>query len=542
MRRQKLLKTGLFLVSVLLFAAAIWIRSGRIRLSDLRVSGSEAEKLLGNAEETDLALLKRIDFNGYPLFFDEQDSAFYYSLVENDSDAFDPLVRIQGRTGKVKVYLLDGVISPETVRQNRPLLILACDGTRCRKYEIRCTALPLMNIESEIESVRGTQKDRDLKMTLFDNRAEARQRLIRMEGLIHVRGNSSTVFPQLGYKMVLRRTSPGDSIREADVSLLGMDRSDGEWLLSAGYNDQERIRNVFSTVLWNRSCAGNNQFGIRNGLEYRFIELFMNGKYWGLYALGYPLDTQQMQPHRNADSIEALYLFKKTFWSEIYSDLPENLPMRDFEAKGVETTAEEEQARLLLREYDQWLRDGAPGEASEPSSIRPDMDNAVDTWLFVNLVQGADTVNRAGEYVNMFITMLRTDQGTAVVYTPWDLDLTWGNALAQDKQNATFAYGISPGDNSFDMLRNPAHFLFRDDPAVIRERYRQLRNGSWSDGAIDRLIADYEKQIFDSGAYRRDIAKWPGSSQTDPETGLAVFRSYVHDRLKYLDQFIGPAE
>ena len=318
-----------------------------------------------------------------------------------------------------------------------------------------------------------------------------------------------------------------------------MDRTDGEWLLTPAYNDQERIRNVFSTVLWNRSCAGNNQFGIQNGLEYRFLELFMNGKYWGLYALGYPLDTKQMQPHKESDSVKALYLFKKVFWMEKYSDLPEDLQMRDFETKGAGTLAEEERARLLLHEYDQWLQNGAPGEASVPSSIRPDMINAIDTWLFVNLVQGADTVNQEGEYVNMFITMLRTNKDTIVIYTPWDLDLTWGNERGQEMQNATSAYGISPDDNSYVMLRNPAHFLFQEDSSLIRERYWQLRNGAWSDETINQLINEYENLIFDSGAYRRDIRKWPKSSQTDPELELSVFRAYVHDRLEHMDAFIG---
>ena len=198
MRRQKVLKTSLFFATILLFAAAIWIRSDRIRLSDLRISAAEAEELFANAEETDLRLLKSLSFNGYNLFLDEQSSTFYYSLVENDSNAYDPLVRFRGRTNKVKVYITDGEITPGTIKQSLPLVIMAFDGVHYRKYEIRCTTLPLINIESEIESVHGAQKDRDLKMTLFDNRAEARQRLIHMDGLIHVRGNSSTAFPQQG--------------------------------------------------------------------------------------------------------------------------------------------------------------------------------------------------------------------------------------------------------------------------------------------------------------------------------------------------------
>ena len=88
-------------------------------------------------------------------------------------------------------------------------------------------------------------------------------------------------------------------------------RTDGEWLLYSAYNDQERIRNVFSSNLWFTGNAGANRFGIKNGMEYRYLELFLNGEYWGLYALGYPLDSKQMQPETDSRAVKNIYMFKK---------------------------------------------------------------------------------------------------------------------------------------------------------------------------------------------------------------------------------------
>ena len=65
-----------------------------------------------------------------------------------------------------------------------------------------------------------------------------------------------------------------------------------------------------------------------------------------------------------------------------------------------------------------------------------------------------------------------------------------------------------------------------------------MRNSHWSDERLDKQISDYEEKIFNSGAYLRDIGKWPNSTQEDPKQKLSVFRAYVHDRMEAMDRFI----
>lgn len=538
MNLRKGLTALLFLISLLGLAAAVWMRRDGVYLSGCRVTAEEAAALRAGREETDLRLVKQLFFAGYPLFSDESVNSFYYSLVENDPSSFDPAVRWEGNSRRVRVVLTEGELTPENITGNVPLRILAYDDQYYREYAVYCTTLPLLRIDSEIEFIHGNGKDRDLKMILFDNRTDARQRLIRMDGVIHVRGNvSTTVYPKQAYKMTLFQQSPGKHEREADLSLLGM-RTDGEWILYAGYNDQERIRNVFSSVLWFQSCAGDNEFGIRNGNEYRFVELFMNGKYWGLYALGTPLDAKQMEPLRQTEQVDHVFVFKKSFWKPEYSDLPEELLMRDYEIKGEDTRANEETARAMLQDYDNWVLQGASGAASEVYGVRADMGNAIDTWLFVNLVQGMDTVASDGSFVNMFLTLVQTGEETVVIYTPWDLDLTWGNLRRGGIRNSTRPYGIGPENHTYVMLRNPANRLAETEPDLIAERYWKLRSGPWSDAVVQELIAGYETDIFDSGAYLRDIAKWPKSTQEDPALGLSVFSDYAASRFAEMDRFV----
>ena len=104
------------------------------------------------------------------------------------------------------------------------------------------------------------------------------------DGNIHVRGRTAQTYPKKGYRISLIQESLGGNTRPNHVSLLGM-RQDDDWLLYAAYNDQEKIRNVFSSNLWKYTCATDNAQGMDIGMEYRYLELFVNGEYWGLYAL-----------------------------------------------------------------------------------------------------------------------------------------------------------------------------------------------------------------------------------------------------------------
>ena len=52
------------------------------------------------------------------------------------------------------------------------------------------------------------------------------------------------------------------------------------------------------------------------------------------------------------------------------------------------------------------------------------------------------------------------------------------------------------------------------------------------------MLDGCEQDIFGSGAYLRDMERWPEGSYQDPELGLSVFREYVHGRLRSMDQYM----
>ena len=103
---------------------------------------------------------------------------------------------------------------------------------------------------------------------------------------------------------------------------------------------------------------------------------------------------------------------------------------------------------------------------------------------------------------------------------------------------------MDPNDNSLEMSVNPVSSILKNgtDPQMakkIKQRYTELRAGSWSDQAISEMLDGFEQDIYGSGAYLREMERWPKGEYRDPEEGLSRFRAYVQARLRSMDEYIG---
>lgn len=490
------------------------------------IDEQEFNRIISDREESH-SLLEGIRFNEEDLFFDRSSGTFYYSLIEESSAAFNPSVRVASAYDDVQIAFLDGEITTETIENNQTVTVLVYSREFYCRYGLICTTLPLMNINCP-EDIGDDYVDMDI--ALFDNQKGAVNRVVNSSGSIRIRGGDSRRYPKKGYRIQLTMESLGLNERPNHVSLLGM-RQDDDWLLYAGYNDQEKVRNVFSSNLWMYSCAADNEDHIDAGMEYKYLELFINGEYWGLYALGYPIDKKQLGFGKDV-SKEALY--KTSAWfNEKNVGLTEDGAVPGYSQKGVaqETT----EGWRLLAEYYQNLQENSAYSEALYDGI--DIDNAIDTYLFVNLIQGVDHAgkNQINEIYNLYLAISENqDGGLKGLFIPWDMDRTWGNSFGD------IPYGIKP-DLQVSMEAGYLNQIISNQDTDIWEKifskYQALRSGVWSNGTINAQIDQYEADIFDSGAYVRDMERWPDGIYADPSDKLDVFRRYVNERLTEADSY-----
>lgn len=527
---KKIVGSIVLAVSVVIGIYLVCFLGNPVKYEECIVSEEQFENIMAERIETE-CLLDALIFDEEILFLDNADRTFYYSLIEGNKEAYNPGIKIESTAPDLKLAFLEEKITEEGIRDNYTYVLLAYTEQEYCRYNLKCTTLPLMNIECQEEILEETLP---MNITLFDNRQGTANRLTSSEGTIHIRGASARWYDKKGYRFSLTEDSLGNNVRPRKVSLLGM-RQDDDWLLYAAYNDQEKIRNVFSSNLWKYTCASDNAQGIDAGMEYKYIELFMNGEYWGLYALGYPIDTKQMEVQDNSDK-EALYKVVGFVREDSYEILDEG-NIEGYEVKGGKGVAEGEENWDLLLGYRDNLQ--LHMESDEELYGGIDIDNAIDLYLFFNLIQGQDNV--LGDKIkNQYVAIRKEEDGYKALYAPWDMDISWGNGWTPYEMNNVLQYGVEPETNSVMECGYLAQLLANDGAAIwdkVLEKYHSLRKGGWSDENINALIDEYEADIYGSGAYARDKERWSGGNYMDAEIGLADFRAYVMQRLKETDLY-----
>lgn len=491
----------LILFSFLLLGGMVCFKDRGIPLSRLSVSEEQLTEIMSSRLLSDDPLLESLHFGDIELFPDDT-GRWFYSVSSYDSD---PVVRASG----AKV-----LFSGDT--------ILAYTGESYRTYELVRTTLPILQISfDKFPKNMKFETDKAAEMTLIDGSSV--NSTTKAPVKMHMRGGGTITYDKVGYRM---------SFTDKPRSLLGM-RTDDDWILAAGYNEQDKVRNVFSMQLWADGCADHNRFGLHNTTEFRFVEVLFNDRYWGLYQLGYPLDAKQ------TDIRPGEYLIKKIYWNDDHEyDFSRSNLSQCYLVKSSDDLAVQDEGIHQLESV--YLR--LTGENADYEHVA-DLQNAIDIWLFYLLIQGSDSVAPNGGLHDTHLSLKHADEELMILYTPWDLDKTWGNLLNVYVRFAVKVYALPPENNDYIMELNPVQYLLRRDHdgtmAMIRERWNELRNDAWSDDAVDVLLDGYEADIFGSGAYLREMAAWPeGLYVEDPSDGLNTFRSFVHARFAAMDRFI----
>ena len=536
------------IVSVLLGISLILLvflagRNARLpRLSELTLSAQAYEDLKQGRVEDDSLMPETIRFDGCELFYDADNARWFWSLNE-DGDA-DVSVEVRGAKAAFRAFELTAA----SVRAAQEIPFLLYTDSAYREFTLTVTTLPLLRIE-EREEPRvefGVQTptppsyavvhrfgetntpgefrkrtDQPMTLTLWDNRAEASQKIVQRNGSIRLRGYGSSILDKVGYRITLG----------TEANLLGL-RTDNDWILYTPYNDQDKVRKVFLMNLWTDTCGTNNTFGVVNGIEYRWVELFLNDRYWGIYALGYPLDKKQL----NLRDPETEFIAKVYNWTnpEIIEENPAD-PAFGYELRGTYTTEQADAHFQQLRAVNAHWRNAD----KDTILTETDLSSAIDTFLFTRFIQGTDHIRPdTGAIHNYFLTFKKTNDGSVLLmFTPWDMDMVLGNQGNNNSLWYVDFWIISSDDNSYVMKYNPAAVLERAGDEQITEmmraRWQELRAASWSDEAIDAAIEYHRAALWDSGAMLREQSRWPNAPYEGDE--LARFKTYVHERLVSMD-------
>lgn len=527
--KKKIYSFIALLVSILLLFGVFYIDGANSKkLDKLMKDNNDVETIIRSRTKSETPIVDNILFNQEQLIRIDN-SQLFFSLVKKEENYY-PTVKWEydlKERKHVKLIAREIEIDDSFIENNKTLEIITYDKEYYHVDYISYTTLPIMNIMVANEEI--STKEVVASFSFYDNTVDKiDNRLSRMDGTIRVRGTSSSTYPKKGYR-----------IEFTDKHNLLNLRNDDDYVLYAAYNDPEKVRNVFSSNLWFDSCASDNQLDIKMGMEYRYIELFINNKYWGLYALGYPIDEKQLDIEKNGiDVLENYYKKDK-------KNNPENL--YDFEIisdNGYTPKSQNDIKKLWnpITDYYNVLLNKTPINIRE----KIDINNSIDIYLFFNLIQGVDNVVKTkgvNEWLyNIYLVSKNINNQSVMFYIPWDMDRTWGKAFGDDLTIWDEKYDGYDIDYSFNVesdVLSVGKLLHKKDANIlneIKEKYAQLRNSWWSNESITKMLNGYEEDIYNSGAFLRDKNRWPDGLYNNKDTKLQVFKEYVLNRFSYLDK------
>ena len=290
-----------------------------------------------------------------------------------------------------------------------------------------------------------------------------------------------------------------------------------------------RFRNRMLTDLWNLEQdlpydKDNDYQG--NGISGEFVELFMEGKYWGIYEFSDRIDRKKLN-------------LKKT--AEAEGDQPER-------TRGMMWKTLMQAGECSLADWDQdprpnsfdWALDYKnrpcmeqkyPDDRPDQADFRPIcniIDNAtgndvsdqqlmdslesfvyVDQWIdYIILTQAFQIQDNMCK--NYFLSIRNIEKGSIFNLTPWDMDASIGRAVNATEQQGDkwWAFGeqLLQGNNiCYRLGKSKKVTKWRQQ---LYDRWCDLYFSTWSLDSVNTRIDTYANLFHRSGAWAREFDKW----------------------------------
>ncbi|MCF2519670.1 CotH kinase family protein [Dyadobacter sp. CY351] len=394
-----------------------------------------------------------------------------------------------------------------------------------QQYSLYFTQLPLVNLDVPDPAQINLEEEIPGGISI----AEATNSPLISNMAIRIRGNSSSFFPKKNYRVQFKDAQG----KNKDESILGL-RSDKRWLFFGMWNEELRSTNNVSHNLWidmHKLYYASSEPSAVSSIRTRYVEVFMNKSYKGVYMIGEDMDRKQLQLKKNDGDVIRGELFKADDWS--LSAAWEGIGV----ARPSPGAEEWQNWELEYPDYSDWnshqnLLKGVI--ESSDDEFRANIwtlfkqENVIDYFIFLNLLSVEDNMEK-----NYFIG--RYDKGQPWFFIPWDLDGAWGYFPDGVRSNKT------QGDRQNGLFKK----LFRTNPDGFKNklatRYFELRQNILAEADLkNRFQANYN--LLNSNLiYERDAAvsqdNYGGANRSG---GLAYVNNYITQRLSWLDAYFCP--
>jgi spore coat protein CotH len=389
------------------------------------------------------------------------------------------------------------------------------------EFKLYFTQLPVIRITHEGQILDEPRISAQFKMV------ESNHTVLTSNIGIEYRGGWSQSLPKKSLRIEFWEDVKGITTR--DVSLLGM-RSDDDWNLQAMFNEPMRIRSKTNSALWlmiHKAYYLHSEPTAKNGFSMEYAEVFVNNRYRGVYAVSERVDRKQLQLKKpNGTQIRGeLYQGKSwnanvTFGSG-YSNYNNNSDIWG----GQQYRYPEDIINWKnLYNFVRFVVTAPDDEFNEEYSTRFELGNAVDYYIFLNLLRATDNTGK-----NVFIAKYKENE--PYFYVPWDLDGSFGTIWDGSKVNTVN-----------DIMYNGMYKRMWNDGSEngfkekVKQRWQELR---YKIITQENLLAMFQKNfdyLYNNGVYEREKMAWTAFQLDEIEDQFDYMGNWIRRRLNFLDE------
>lgn len=337
-------------------------------------------------------------------------------------------------------------------------------------------------------------------------------------------------------------------------------RKDNSWLLDAAQIDMSRVRNRVAMDIWNdfghKPYYFQQEPKMRNYIRGRFIELFLDDEYRGIFCMTEAIDRSQLKLKKTDNEGVHGCLWKGSGFEYTsfykygdYSNQSET--WGSFEAKYPEVEDDSDTDWSSLYDAVQFVADAGYDNFYSQVDEFIDMPVYQDYFLFAQVLNALD--NLSGK--NLYWACYDKQTDKMITPIPWDLDCTTGQFYNNQKHmeeeltRPEIYYDRIMGDRisyflykaykeNNDELYYPTDWTYLEQ---LNDRYQQCRNDIFSEDSLIARYDHYMDMLTKSGAYSRECARWSGDTDIDGqlldfEGERAYIHDWIHRRLISLDQ------
>lgn len=484
----------------------------------------------GTKEETKEQLMN-LQFRGESLPYDSDSNTFYLPLSMTMKDWEEG--ELKSDDIKVTILFEDDISKTnklEDIEKNQSFTFVAFNEKEYCYYHLIFTGLPVMDISIGEEKI---EDQTIINMSLYDSENKISW-VQSSTATLGVRGATSRNFPKLSFKLQLFKYDKAGNIVNNDLKLLNM-RKDNDWILYAMYNDKTKIRDKLSIDIWNEFGAKDNAFDADYGTKLEYVEVLINNEYYGIYGLMEPVDAKKLKVDEADEESEQDYIYKRTsnqgLTLEEFTEDSGDLQRCGFELKSAgrygDISLKTWRPLVNMIELQNVKEDQ---KYVEGISQVVDINSAINTWLFLQIVSGVDNQKK-----NMYYVAKNTEEGMRLFFVPWDLDLTWGNIY---KEDSSLYSGFEPATRTKEIDWETGQRIIdtnaNDSITKVNKKWKKLRRTLLSDKVLMDQIKELEHTVVNSGAMERETNRWPEGGHT---LDYSEIEQYAIDKMDYLDTY-----